>query len=97
MNLPQRVIENNERLERIAATNEHLVGVADQLRAGWEVLAPLIEYYETFWQEDLRTLGDAHIGLFSEDGVWNEMGQFYQTAKEIAEVAADIVKQYEGE
>ncbi|PFG28153.1 Uncharacterised protein [Corynebacterium renale] len=96
MELPERVQANNARLERITDTNARLALVADQLRDGWQTLAPLIEYYETQWQDDFHTFSDEPVGLFSEDGVWNEMGSFYHAVKEIAEVAGEIVKEYEG-
>lgn len=97
VNLPERIHTNNARLERIAGTNERLSHVADQLREGWETLAPLIAYYEDQWQADFAEFGDAQVGLFSEDGVWNEMGTFYHAVKEISEVAHAIVAEYEKE
>lgn len=93
-----RVKLNNERLERITALNDDLWTVDERLEAAWATLEPLMDYYQEHWQEDLAALDgtpDGECGLFSEDGVWNEMGRFYSATKYIAQVAARLVEAYE--
>lgn len=91
-----RIEKNNERLNRITDFNEKNENVADTFVEAWKTLKPLIEYYESDWSTDLAET-DAAYGVMSEDGVWNEMGNFYEIMKDIAATSARIVAEYEGE
>ena len=95
MDLPERIPLNDARLARITRTNATLENLPQQLEEAWSELAPLIEYYQTGWSGDMQNYPDAQFGVLSEDGVWNEMGRFYQVVKEIAAVTARIVREYE--
>lgn len=53
-------------------------------------LAEIPELLDAAWAEWRE------LGVLSEDGVWNEMGEFYETMKAIEQAASRIVTQYEG-
>lgn len=93
-----RVRDNEQRLFKITELNDDLWTVDERLEAAWTALEPLMEYYEGQWREDFELLEgtpDGEYGIFSEDGIWNEMGRFYQAAKHIAEVSKRLVDAYE--
>ncbi|WP_297741063.1 DUF4298 domain-containing protein [uncultured Tessaracoccus sp.] len=94
----ERVRENEKRLAAITELNDDLWTVDERLEAAWAALKPLMEYYEGQWREDFKILDgtpDGEYGVFSEDGIWNEMGRFYEATKYIAEVAKRLVDAYE--
>ena len=93
-----RVRDNEQRLSTITELNDDLWTVDERLEAAWAALEPLMAYYEGQWREDFELLDgtpDGEYGIFSEDGIWNEMGRFYQAAKHIAEVSKRLVDAYE--
>ena len=93
--IPERIISNDERLAHFVEANDRWEEVPERLAEDWETMAQLIAYYESVWREDVRDFPEAQYGVLSEDGVWNEMGRFYQSMKEIADTAARIVREYE--
>lgn len=95
MNLPHRIPLNDDRLNHITSANTHWENAAERLQQDWEVLAELIRYYESDWGKDMENYPDAAFGVLSEDGVWNEMGRFYEAVKDIASTSARIVAEYE--
>lgn len=94
--VPERVVLNDARLARITDANPEWESAAERLAQDWETLRELIAYYESEWGNDMNAYPDAAYGVLSEDGVWNEMGRFYHSVKEIAETSARIVREYEG-
>lgn len=96
-NVPERIKQADARLRHITTTNEKWEAAGEQLAEDWASLRLLIEYYESQWGEDMEKFPRASYGVLSEDGVWNEMGRFYEALKEIRDVSTRIVREYEGE
>ncbi|EEI26808.1 DUF4298 domain-containing protein [Corynebacterium glucuronolyticum] len=92
----KRIELNNERLNEITAFNAKYEDIGDTFAEAWETLKPLIAYYESQWSTDLAET-DAAYGVMSEDGVWNEMGTFYEIMKDVAATSQRILAEYEGE
>ena len=93
--IPERITVNDARLEHFVEANDRWEEVPERLAEDWDAMAKLISYYESIWRDDVRDFPEAQFGVLSEDGVWNEMGRFYQSMKEIAATAARIVREYE--
>ncbi len=96
-NVPERIKQADSRLRHITTVNEKWEAAGEQLAQDWASLRLLIEYYESQWGEDMEKFPRAPYGVLSEDGVWNEMGRFYEALKEIRDVSTRIVHEYEGE
>lgn len=96
-NVPERIKQADSRLKHITSANDRLEAVGEQMTEDWAQLSKLIEYYESQWGVDMERYPHAHYGVLSEDGVWNEMGRFYEALKEIRDVSTRIVREYEGE
>ena len=95
----KRAREQDARLSRLYDVDAKLAEIPELLDAAWAEWRELIEYYETHWRHDLEELDgtpQGELGVLSEDGVWNEMGEFYETMKAIEQTASRIVTQYEG-
>lgn len=95
--IPDRIIENDSRLEHLAEANDRWEEIPERLSEDWDAMAKLIAYYESMWRDDVRDFPEAPFGVLSEDGVWNEMGRFYESMKEIALTANRIVREYEAD
>lgn len=95
--IPDRIVENDSRLEHFADANDRWEEVPERLAEDWDSMAKLIAYYESMWRDDVRDFPEAPFGVLSEDGVWNEMGRFYESVKEIALTADRIVREYEAD
>lgn len=93
--IPERIKHNDGRLEHMAEANDRWEEAAERLAEDWATLSELISYYESDWRDDVENFPGAEFGVLSEDGVWNEMGRFYQHVKAIAETSAEIVREYE--
>lgn len=93
--IPERIVVNDGRLEHFVEANDRWEEIPERLREDWASMDKLIAYYESVWRDDVRDFPEAPFGVLSEDGVWNEMGRFYQSMKEIAETSARIVREYE--
>lgn len=93
--LPERIPLHDAHLAHLAHANSRWEDVPERLAQDWQILSKLIYYYESDWRHDVENHPDAQFGVLSEDGVWNEMGRFYEAVKEIAATAARIVAQYE--
>ncbi|GEM_PF-1025190 len=93
--VPERIVVNDGRLEYFVRANDRWEEIPERLIEDWEAMEKLIAYYESIWRDDVRDFPEAQFGVLSEDGVWNEMGRFYQSMKEIAETATRIVREYE--
>lgn len=94
----KRAREQDARLSRLYDVDAKLAEIPDLLDAAWAEWRELIGYYETLWRRDLEELDgtpQGELGVLSEDGVWNEMGEFYWTMKAIKESATKIVAAYE--
>ena len=96
-NVPERIKQADSRLARITRANDTWEEVGDRLEEDWAQLRTLIEYYESQWGADMEQYPLAPYGVLSEDGVWNEMGRFYEAMKEIRDVSTRIVREYEGD
>ncbi|PMC65465.1 DUF4298 domain-containing protein [Corynebacterium tuscaniense] len=96
-NVPEHIKQADSRLRHITTVNEKWEAAGEQLAQDWASLRLLIEYYESQWGEDMERFPRAPYGVLSEDGVWNEMGRFYEALKEIRDVSTRIVHEYEGE
>lgn len=92
----KRIQVNDERLTQITRFNNAHENFSEELARAWDTLKPLIAYYEGQWSRDLAET-DAAYGVLSEDGVWNEMGNFYELVKELSQVSTRIIEEYEGE
>ena len=95
----KRAREQDARLRRLYDVDAKLGAIPELLDAAWAEWRELIGYYETLWRHDLEELDgtpQGELGVLSEDGVWNEMGEFYETMKAIEQTAAQNVAQYEG-
>lgn len=95
----KRAREQDARLSRLYDVDAKLAEIPELLDAAWAEWRELIGYYETLWRHDLEELDatpQGELGVLSEDGVWNEMGEFYEAMKAIEQTAAQIVAQYEG-
>lgn len=95
--IPDRIVENDSRLEHFSDANDRWEEVPERLAEDWDSMAKLIAYYESMWRDDVRDFPEAPFGVLSEDGVWNEMGRFYESVKEIALTADRIVREYEAD
>lgn len=95
MDVPERIKQGNSRLEHLTGANDRWEDAAEHLAEDWEVLKLLIAYYETEWRDDVENYPEAPYGVLSEDGVWNEMGRFYESLKAIRDAATRIVREYE--
>ncbi|MCT1452795.1 MULTISPECIES: DUF4298 domain-containing protein [unclassified Corynebacterium] len=95
--IPERIIANDGRLSHFVEANDRWEEIPERLAEDWDSMKKLIAYYESIWRDDVRDFPEAQFGVLSEDGVWNEMGRFYQSMKEIAETATRIVREYEAE
>lgn len=95
--IPDRIVENDSRLEHLAEAIDRWEEIPERLSEDWDAMAKLIAYYESMWRDDVRDYPEAHFGVLSEDGVWNEMGRFYESMKDIASTAARIVREYEAD
>ena len=94
----KRARQQDARLSRLYEIDKRLSEVPELLEQAWEEWREMIEYYETKWRHDLAELDgtpQGALGVLSEDGVWNEMGEFYETMKAIKESATKIVAAYE--
>ena len=95
----KRARQQDGRLTRLYEVDKKLMDVPELLEYAWAEWREMIEYYETKWRHDLAELDgtpQGELGVLSEDGVWNEMGEFYEAMKAIEQIAAQIVAQYEG-
>ena len=92
----KRIQVNDERLTQITRFNNAHENFPEDLAQAWDTLKPLIAYSEGQWSRDLAET-DAAYGVLSEDGVWNEMGNFYDLLKELSQVSTRIIEEYEGE
>lgn len=95
--IPERIKENDARLEHLAEANDRWEEIPERLADDWDAMAKLIAYYESMWRDDVRDYPEAQFGVLSEDGVWNEMGRFYESMKDIAATAKRIVREYEAD
>lgn len=95
--IPERIFDNDARLEHFTEANDRWEEIPERLAEDWDTMAKLIAYYESMWRDDVRDYPEAQFGVLSEDGVWNEMGRFYQSMKEIAATANRIVAEYEAD
>lgn len=90
-----------KRFHSCSLMNKRLENLPAMLESSWKEMKELINYYENFWMKHLDALGEENsygfCGLFSEDGVWNEMTDFYENMKSISEVASRIVREYSRE
>lgn len=82
-------------LEKATAANVDREGLAETLGRDWADMSQLIAYYQGEWRNDLEALPDAAYGVLSEDGIWNEMGTFYDQIREIHETTSRIIADYE--
>lgn len=93
-----RAREHDERLSRLYEVDKKLAEIPKFLDEAWAEWRELIRYYETQWRRDLEALDgtpQGELGVLSEDGVWNEMGEFYEAMKDIKAEANRIVALYE--
>lgn len=95
--IPERIFDNDARLEHFTEANDRWEEIPERLADDWDAMAKLIAYYESMWRDDVRDFPEAQFGVLSEDGVWNEMGRFYESMKEIAATANRIVAEYEAD
>ncbi len=93
-----RVQHNDRILTQVTEVNDKLQQVPAILEDVWPQLQDLLRYYTTQWQGDFEALENDPRGMYgvlSEDGVFNEIGRFYDTMIILRETVAKIVDEYE--